>query len=155
MIAKDLVRTKSQINQMTSFSGQLKAVSLRIGSISTLNEMSNAMEETSKAMCLVSNKLDATKLQKMAKSMAMEDGKLDMKQEMMSSILDDIGESMDDPVEQDKIYQGILKEVGIETENSMPEVGTNQVKPETQKVEEKKSNVEEDSLDAMLKSLQK
>lgn len=151
MLAKDIVRCKNQTDKMTEFTGQLKAVSLRIGSISTLNEMSSAMEEAGKAMCLVSTKLDAGKLQKMAKVMAMEDGKLDMKQEMMSSILEDIGESMDDPVEQEKVYQNVLKEVGIEIEGSMPEVA---VDKENTKVQEQKK-VEDDSLDAMLKSLQK
>ena len=152
MIAKDIVRTKKQVEKMSEFTGQLKAVSLRIGSISTLHEMSSAMEEAGKAMCLVSTNLDMQKLQKMAKQMAMEDSKLDMKTEMMQDIMEDIGESMDDPVEQDKIYQNVLKEVGIETEGLMPEVGKDKEKEEP--VVEKKK-VEDDSLDAMLKSLQK
>jgi CRISPR/Cas system type I-B associated protein Csh2 (Cas7 group RAMP superfamily) len=116
MIARDIVRMKGQIEKMTEFTGQLKALSLRIGSISTLNELSNAMEDASKAICAVSGKLDAGKLQEMAKVLSKEDAKLDMKSEMMSDILDGIGEGMDDPAEQEKLYQQVLKDVGLEVE---------------------------------------
>ena len=68
---------------MTQFVGQLKALSLRIGCLSSLNELSSAMEEASKAMMTVSNKIDTKKLNDMAKIMAKEDAKLDMKSEMV------------------------------------------------------------------------
>ena len=61
----------------------------------TLNELGDAMNNTAKAMTLVSNKLDTKKLQQMAKTLAKEDMKLDMKSDMMSDIMDSIGESMD------------------------------------------------------------
>jgi hypothetical protein len=114
MIARDIVRMKGQIDKMTDFCGQLKAVALRISSISTLNELSNAMEEAGKAITIVGAKLDAGKLAEMAKTMAKEDAKLDMKSDMMSEILEGIGEGMDDPVEQERIYKQVLEEVGIE-----------------------------------------
>jgi len=147
-LAKDIVRTRGQIKQMNAFCGNLKAVSLRLSSVSTLNEMSDAMENATKAMCLVSNKLDATKLANLGRQMAMEDGKLDMKQEMISSVLDDMGENMDNPLEEEKIYQDLLKEVGIEVKNSMPEISN---KNNLKKVEVKE--VEKDSLEDMLNSL--
>jgi hypothetical protein len=117
MLARDIVRMRQQIDKMSEFSGQLKAVSLRIGSISTLNELSNAMEDAGKAMTLVSSKLDTQKLANMAKTMAKEDAKLDFQQEMMQDVLDGIGESMDDPEEQERIYQQVLKDVGLEVED--------------------------------------
>ena len=45
MMARDIVRMTTQINKLTEFSGQLTAVSMRIASISTLNELSDAMEQ--------------------------------------------------------------------------------------------------------------
>ena len=83
MVARDIVRIRSQGEKMTQFVGQLKALSLRIGSLSSLNELSSAMEEASKAMMTVSNKIDTKKLNDMAKIMAKEDAKLDMKSEMV------------------------------------------------------------------------
>lgn len=130
---------------MNEFCGHLKAVSLKLSSVSTLNEMSDAMSNATKAMCLVSNKLDATKLANMHKDMAMADGKLEMKQEMMNSVLEDLGGDMDDINESDKIYQDVLKEVGIEVKNSMPE--TNVKKVENNEIKES------DNLEDMLNSL--
>lgn len=152
MLARDIVRMKGQIDKMTEFCGQLKAVSLRISSLSTLNELSTAMEQAGQAMTAVSGKLDAGKLADMAKNLAKEDAKLDMKQDMMQEILDGIGEGMDDPVEQERIYKQVLEEVGIDISAEIPdavEKNPKVINKEENKVEE------EDSLDAMLKQLQK
>jgi charged multivesicular body protein 2B len=101
---------------MNQFIGQLKALTLRISGISTLNEMTVAMENASAAMSKVSSKLDAGKLAQLSKEMAKDDAKLEMKQEMLSDVLDGIGEGMDDPVEQQKLYDAVLKECGVELE---------------------------------------
>lgn len=119
MLARDIVRMKGQIEKMTEFTGQLKAVALRISSISTLNELSNAMEEAGKAITTVSGKLDANKLADLAKNLSKEDAKLDMKQDMMQDILEGIGEGMDDPAEQERIYKQVLEEVGIEVSSEV------------------------------------
>jgi len=119
MVAKDIVRVNSQINKMSEFCGQLKALSLRISGISTLNELTNAMQEASSAITKVSSKLDAGKLAELSKNLSKEDAKLDLKQEMLSDVLDGIGESMDDPVEQEKLYQQVLQDVGLQLEGSV------------------------------------
>jgi hypothetical protein len=135
MLARDIVRIKSQSGKMTEFVGQLKAVTLRISSVSTLNELSSAMEEAGKAISLVSGNLDTKRLAEISKNLAKEDAKLDMKQDMMEDILDGLGESMDDPVEQEKIYQQVLRDVGLEVENVMPEASSKTVKKEEIKAE--------------------
>ena len=156
MLARDIVRMKGQIEKMTEFCGQLKAVSLRISAVSTLNELSNAMEQAGNAITMVSSKLDAAKLGQMAQTMAREDAKLDMKQEMMQEILEGIGEGMDDPAEQERIYASVLAEVGIDVANEMPEAITKTTKITAPVVQAKvEVPAEEDSLDAMLKQLQK
>jgi len=47
---------------MNDFCGNLKALSLRLTTVNTLNEMSDAMDNANKAMCLVSSKLSPQKL---------------------------------------------------------------------------------------------
>lgn len=157
MLARDIVRITNQINKMTEFVGQLTAVSMRISSISSLNELSNAMEEAGKAITIVSSKLDSGKLANMAKTMAKEDAKLDMKQDMMQDVLDSIGEGMDDPEQQEELYKQVLSDVGLEVDKVLPQSNdTEVVKPQAQKEQQKVAvGEEEDSLDAMLKSLQK
>ena len=61
----------------------------------------------------------------------------------MSDILENVGESMDNPEETDKIYQNVLQEVGISLEKEMPDAKINNPN------EEKK----EDDLDKMLGEL--
>ena len=121
MIAKDIVRMTNQINKMTEFIGQLTAVSMRISSLSSLNEVANAMESAGQAITVVSSKLDTGKLQQMMKVMAKEDAKMDMKQEMMQDVLDSIGEGMDDPEQQDELYKQVLADVGLEVDKVLPQ----------------------------------
>jgi charged multivesicular body protein 2A len=134
MLARDIVRIKTQTEKMTEFTGQLKAVTLRISSVSTLNELSSAMEQAGNAIALVSGKLDTKKLAEISKNLAKEDEKLNMKQDMMQDLMDGIGESMDDPAEQERLYQQVLKDVGLEVEDIMPEASTKVVKKEEVKV---------------------
>jgi hypothetical protein len=68
---------------------------------------------------------------------------------MMQDVLDSIGEDMDDEEEQEKIYKEVLQNAGLKVDEILPSSN----KTEVNKNEEEK--VEEDSLDAMLKSLQK
>ena len=155
MIAKDIVRMTNQINKMTEFIGQLTAVSMRISSMSSLNEVANAMESAGQAITVVSSKLDSGKLQQMMKTMAKEDAKMDMKQEMMQDVLDSIGEGMDD--QQEELYKQVLSDVGLEVDKVLPQSHDAEVaKPQEVKEQQKVAvGAEEDSLDAMLKSLQK
>ena len=119
MLAKDIVRSTNQIKKLEQFVGQLSAVSMRISSCSTLNELGDAMNNAAKAMTLVSNKLDTKKLQQMAKVLAKEDMKLDMKSDMMSDVLDSIGEGMDNEEEQEELYNQVLAEAGVKIEGEM------------------------------------
>ena len=67
MLAKDIVRSKNQQAKLEQFVGQLNAVSLRIGSFSSLNELGDAMSNCAKAMTLISSKLEAKKIEKLHK----------------------------------------------------------------------------------------
>ena len=158
MLAKDIVRSTNQIKKLEQFVGQLNAVSMRISSCSTLNELGDAMNSAAKAMTLVSNKLDTKKLQQIAKVLEKEDMKLDMKSDMMSDIMDSIGESMDNEEEQEELYNQVLAEAGVKIEGDM--VGPNKDKisapkentgPQKQMVGAEGGG--DDDLDAMLKSL--
>ena len=49
------------MKKLEKFAGQLNAVSMRISSCSTLNELGDSMNNVAKAMILVSNKLNTKK----------------------------------------------------------------------------------------------
>ena len=164
MLAKDIVRASNQIKKLEQFVGQLSAVSMRISSCQSLNELGDAMNSAAHAMTLVSNKLDTKKLQAMAKTLAKEDMKLDMKSEMMSDILDEVGEGMDNEEEQDELYNQVLAEAGVAVEGDMVGVGKDSLGANKVGPEKKLAGVGAvgggdggdaglDDLDAMLKSL--
>lgn len=145
-MAKEVVRLRKTGQQMNQFIGQLKAASLRISTVNTLNDMSEAMEGVNKAMSLASKNMDPKKLASLAKDMAMGEGKLEMNQEMISSVLDDMADNMGDPIEEEKIYQDVLKEAGLELNSNLSNVKNNK------NVE---VNKDVDNIDELLNSLQK
>jgi len=151
MLAKDYARISGQKEKMSNVSGQLKAVSYRVGAANTLNEVSNAFQSAGTAMSSVNAKIDTGKLVTTSKNLAKQDALFDMKQDMVDDILNGIGEGNDDSVEEDKVYQQVLAEVGLEVKDSMPSAGTKKVNaPE----KEKQKMKVDDELEAMLKELQ-
>ena len=153
MLAKDIVRSKNQQAKLEQFIGQLNAVSLRIGSCASLNELGDAMNNCAKAMTLVSSKLDTKKLAQIGKTLAKQDMMLEMKSDMMSEVLD----SLDDETEEEseELYNQVLMEAGVNMKDEM-NVG---IGGEKDKEEEKNKAMAEnvqsgvDDLDQMLKDL--
>ena len=155
MMAKDIVRAKNQQQKLEQFVGQLNAVSLRIGSCASLNELGDAMANCAKAMTLVSSKLDAKKLAHMAKEIAKQDMQLDMKSDMMSEILDSLDEGNEE--EEEAIYNQVLQEAGVHLAEQLNVDGEQQKQVNNNainnKVNEQPSVEGTDDLDALLKDL--
>ena len=155
MMAKDIVRAKNQQQKLEQFVGQLNAVSLRIGSCASLNELGDAMANCAKAMTLVSSKLDAKKLAHMAKEIAKQDMQLDMKSDMMSEILDSLDEGNEE--EEEAIYNQVLQEAGVHLAEQLNVDGEQQKQVNNNsinnKVNEQPSVEVTDDLDALLKDL--
>ena len=154
MMARDIVRSKSQQAKLEQFVGQLSAVSLRIGSCATLNELGDAMANCANAMTLVSSKLDAKKLAHMAKEIAKQDMQLDMKADMMSDILESIDDVNEE--EEEEVYNQVLMEAGVNLADQLNVDGEKNVQVnnnvENTMNEQPPSN-DTDDLDAMLKDL--
>ena len=169
MMAKDIVRATNQIKKLEQFSGQLTAVSMRISSCATLNELGDAMNSAAKAMNLVSNKLDEKKLASLAKTLAKGDMQLDMKSDMISDVMDSLGEDLNNEEEQDELYNQVLMEAGVKLDGEI--LGANKDSLQKEQVQQKAQLVgeggmggeggaggaggdaDENALDAMLKSL--
>jgi charged multivesicular body protein 2B len=78
------------------------------------------MEDAAKAISLVSGKLDSDTLKQLMKTLSKEDARLDMKQDMVSDALDEIGEGMGNEMEENNLYQQILREAGMKVEDEIP-----------------------------------
>ena len=154
MMARDIVRSKSQQAKLEQFVGQLSAVSLRIGSCATLNELGDAMANCANAMTLVSSKLDAKKLAHMAKEIAKQDMQLDMKADMMSDILESIDDVNEE--EEEEVYNQVLMEAGVNLADQLNVDGEKNVQVNNKvenKMNEQPPSNDTDDLDAMLKDL--
>ena len=154
MMARDIVRSKSQQAKLEQFVGQLSAVSLRIGSCATLNELGDAMANCANAMTVVSSKLDAKKLAHMAKEIAKQDMQLDMKADMMSDILESIDDVNEE--EEEEVYNQVLMEAGVNLADQLNVDGEKNVQVNNNvenKMNEQPPSSDTDDLDAMLKDL--
>ena len=149
-MAKDIVRTKKQKEKLEQFVGQLRAISLRIKSCSTLNELGDAMASCANAMTLVSAKLDPKKLQQLAKEIAKQDDLLDMKSDMISKALESLDEGNEE--EEEELYNQVLQEAGVHLANEMNFDAPNKESGSNNKVNEQPGT---DDLDAMLRELNK
>ena len=153
MLAKDIVRSKTQQAKLEQFVGQLNAVSLRIGSCASLNELGDAMSNCAKAMTLVSSKLDVKKIAQMGREMAKQDMMLDMKSDMMADVLDSLDEGNEEAEEE--LYNQVLQEAGVNVQNEMDvPIGE---KKEDEKAKPMVEGVQSgvDDLDQMLNELNK
>ena len=155
MLAKDIVRSKNQQAKLEQFVGQLSAVSLRIGSCASLNELGDAMSNCAKAMTLVSSKLDTKKIAQMGKELAKQDMMLEMKSDMMSEVLDSLDEGNEE--EEDELYNQVLMEAGVNMENELNVGGIGEKNKEEQKAKPMAENIQSgvDDLDQMLNDLNK
>ena len=154
MLAKDIVRAKKQQQKLEQFVGQLNAVSLRIGSCMTLNELGDAMSNCASAMTLVSSKLDPKRLAQMAKEIAKQDEMLDMKSDMISEVLESLDEGNEE--EEEAIYNQVLQEAGVKLAEEMKFEGdSKQIDDKVMAQPAMEGGEGTDDLDAMLKELNK
>ena len=154
MLARDIVRAKKQQQKLEQFVGQLNAVSLRIGSCMTLNELGDAMANCASAMTLVSSKLDPKRLAQMAKEIAKQDEMLDMKSDMISEVLESLDEGNEE--EEEAIYNQVLQEAGVKLAEEMKFEGdSKQIDDKVMAQPAMEGGEGTDDLDAMLKELNK
>ena len=154
MLAKDIVRAKKQQQKLEQFVGQLNAVSLRIGSCMTLNELGDAMANCASAMTLVSSKLDPKRLAQLAKEIAKQDEMLDMKSDMISEVLEALDEGNEE--EEEAIYNQVLQEAGVKLAEEMKFEGdSKQIDDKVMAQPAMEGGEGTDDLDAMLKELNK
>ena len=152
MLAKDIVRAQKQQQKLEQFAGQLNAVSLRIGSCATLNELGDAMASCASAMSLVSSKLDPKKMQQMAREIARQDEMLDMKADMISDVLESLNDGNEE--EEEALYNQVLQEAGVNLANELNFEGNSNAQENNKEIAQP-SMEGTDDLDAMLKELNK
>ncbi|CCU78049.1 unnamed protein product [Blumeria hordei] len=160
--AKDLVRTRRYIERFHAMKTQLQAISLRIQTVRTNEQMMQAMKGATGILGSMNRSMNLPALQRIAMEFEKENDIMDQRQEMMDDAIDD-ATGLEDEEDGEEIVEQILEEIGVDLKESMGQtpMGLGSVSvPETkiaQAVGEGGGNTDfgDDDLQARLDSLRR
>lgn len=130
IMAKDLVRTKSQIKKFNIMKANLQAISLKTATLKSQNSMSQAMRGVTQGLVRMNRQMNLPQIQRIIQEFQKQTDMVDMKEEMINDVMDDVFEEDTDEQESDQIVNQVLDELGIEmnqTLATLPESGKAQV----------------------------
>ena len=111
---KDLVRTRKAIKKFMLMKANIQAVSLKIQTLKSQNSMAQAMKGVTKAMMMMNKQMKLPEIQKIMQEFEKQSEIMDMKEEMMSDVIDDALGDEDDEEESDAIVTQVLDELGLQ-----------------------------------------
>ena len=88
ILAKDLVRTRAQVNQFYSMTSQLKAISNKLMQAQMSQTMVDALKGVNSVMSKVNENMDIHSIRDVLKEFAKQSEKMEMQQEMMNDNMD-------------------------------------------------------------------
>jgi len=121
-MAKDLVRTRRYVQKFYQMRTQLQAVSLRIQTLRSNQQMADAMRGATRAMASMNRGLNLPSIQRIMNDFEKESSMMDMKEEMISDadVMDDEGEEE----EGDNILKQVLDEIGVDLSQQLTQAPT-------------------------------
>ncbi|XP_002734514.1 charged multivesicular body protein 2a-like [Saccoglossus kowalevskii] len=114
IMAKDLVRTRRYVKKFIMMRANIQAVSLKVQTLRSNNEMAKAMKGVTKAMQTMNKQLKLPQIQKIMMEFEKQSEIMDMKEEMMNDAIDDAMGDEDDEEESDAIVSQVLDELGLQ-----------------------------------------
>merc|ERR1719351_219861 len=114
IMAKDLVRTRRYVKKFMLMRANIQAVSLKIQTLKSQNAMAQAMKGVTKAMQTMNKQMKLPEIQKIMMEFEKQTEIMDMKEEMMSDVIDDAMGDEDDEEESDAIVTQVLDELGLQ-----------------------------------------
>ncbi|CAJ0855120.1 9843_t:CDS:2 [Entrophospora sp. SA101] len=128
IMAKDLVRTRRYAQKFQGMKAQLQAVSLRIQTLRSNQQMTEAMRGATKSM---NRQMNPPAMQKIMMEFEKESEMMDMKEEVMNDVIDDTMAEEDDEEETEMIVNQVLDEIGITLDQSLVDAPTTIEKAKT------------------------
>ncbi|WFC96881.1 ESCRT-III subunit protein did4 [Malassezia brasiliensis] len=121
VMARDLVRVRRNIHKFYQMSTQLQAVGLRMQTLRSTQQMSEAMRGASKALGSMNRSMNIMAVQRILQEFERETSTMDMKDEMMNDTMEDalggeedaMGEGIGEAEESDTILRQVLDEIGV------------------------------------------
>lgn len=118
--AKDLVRTRRYVEKFSAMRTQLQAISLRIQTVRTSEQMMQAMKGATGILGNMNRSMNLPALQRIALEFERENDIMDQRQEMMDDAIDDVT-GLEDEADGEEIVEQILEEIGVDLKISMGE----------------------------------
>ncbi|KAL8874426.1 MAG: hypothetical protein Q9174_000219 [Haloplaca sp. 1 TL-2023] len=118
--AKDLVRTRRYIDKFYSMRTQLQAISLRIQTVRSNEQMMQSMKGATSLLGSMNRQMNLPALQRIAMEFEKENDVMDQRQEMMDDAIDDVT-GLEDEEEGDEVVSKVLDEIGVDLGQAMGE----------------------------------
>ncbi|CAN1135972.1 Vacuolar protein sorting-associated protein 2 homolog 1 [Linum perenne] len=113
IMAKDLIRTRHQIEKFYKLKSQLQGVSLRIQTLKSTQAMGEAMKGVTKAMGQMNKQMNLPALQKIMMEFERQNERMEMTSEVMGDAMDDALGEDDEEEETEELVNQVLDEIGI------------------------------------------
>lgn len=146
ILAKDYMRMQQSRTRFIELKAQLRSLSSQMEVMHAQEQMQGAMKSMTRLMSAVSNRISLPELQESMQKYQMEMEKQNLKQEVMSDMMDDAFEQDSD--EEEELIQKVFDEIGLQLQEDL----TDAPKNKTQVMEEAP---EEESLEARLNNLKR
>ncbi|WFD45302.1 ESCRT-III subunit protein did4 [Malassezia psittaci] len=132
VMARDLVRVRRNIHKFYQMSTQLQAVGLRMQTLRSTQQMSEAMKGASKALSSMNRSMNIMAVQRVLQDFERETSTMDMKDEMMNDAMEDtlggeedaMGDGVGENEESDAILRQVLDEIGVSVDHQLGSVPT-------------------------------
>ncbi|ORY13168.1 charged multivesicular body protein-like protein 2a [Clohesyomyces aquaticus] len=121
--AKDLVRTRRYIQKFYQMRTQLQAISLRIQTVRSNEQMMQSMKGATALLGSMNRQMNLPALQRIAMEFEKENDIMDQRQEMMDDAIDDVT-GLEDEEEGEEVVNQVLDEIGIDLGQALGETPT-------------------------------
>eukprot|EP00761_Pharyngomonas_kirbyi_P011364 gb/GECH01011389.1/.p1 GENE.gb/GECH01011389.1/~~gb/GECH01011389.1/.p1 ORF type:complete len:212 (+),score=68.82 gb/GECH01011389.1/:1-636(+) len=114
IMAKDLVRTRNYITKFYRMRAQMQAVSLRLQTLRSTQQMNEAMKGVTKTMMVMNKRMNIPQMQRIMMEFQKQSEMMDMKEEVMNDSIDDAFEEDEDEEEEEGLVNAVLDEIGLD-----------------------------------------
>ncbi|KAF8388755.1 hypothetical protein HHK36_025435 [Tetracentron sinense] len=119
VMAKDLIRTRHQVEKFYKLKSQLQGVALRIQTLKSTQAMGEAMKGVTKAMGQMNRQMNLPSLQKIMQEFERQNEKMEMVTEVMGDAIDDALEGDEEEEETEELVSQVLDEIGIDINSEL------------------------------------
>ncbi|RDH37965.1 Snf7-domain-containing protein [Aspergillus welwitschiae] len=122
--AKDLVRTRRYIQKFYQMRTQLQAISLRIQTVRSNEQMMQSMKGATMLLGSMNRQMNLPALQRIAMEFERENDIMDQRQEMMDEAIDEATGLEGEEEEGEDIVKEVLDEIGVDLSQALGETPT-------------------------------